>query len=99
MAQDPSTTMTADYNAVVAQLAALRDDMSKLATSVGQAGTRQGQSLMRDVNEGMTEATRYVTRKGHDADAQIEAAVSSNPYVALMIAAGMGVLIGALTRR
>ena len=99
MAVDTSAKMAADYEAVVAQLAALRDDMSKLAGTLTEAGTRQGRSLMNDVNEGMNEAARYVSKKGHDTDARIEAAVASNPYVALMIAAGMGVMIGALTRR
>lgn len=99
MAQDPSAKMAADYEAVVAQLSALRDDMARLAGTVADAGARQGKSLMNDVNEGMTEAARYVSKKGHDTDVRIEAAVAANPYVALMIAAGMGVLIGALTRR
>jgi len=97
MAQD--TTTKADFDAVVAQLAALRDDMAKLAGTLGQAGARQGQSLMNDVNQGMTEAARYVSKKGHDTDVRIEAAVAANPYVALLVAAGMGVLVGALTRR
>lgn len=99
MAQDPSAKMAADYEAVVAQLSALRDDMARLAGTVADAGARQGKSLVNDVNEGMTEAARYVSKKGHDTDVRIEAAVAANPYVALMIAAGMGVLIGALTRR
>lgn len=99
MAQDTSTKMAADYDAVVAQLAALRDDMSKLAGTLADAGTRQGKSLMNDVNEGMTEAARYVGKKGHETDLRIESAVASNPYTALLIAAGMGVLIGAMTRR
>ena len=97
MAQDTATK--ADYDAVVAQLAALRDDMAKLAGTLGQAGARQGQSLMNDVNQGMTEAARYVSQKGHDTDVRIEAAVAANPYVSLLIAAGMGLLVGALTRR
>lgn len=99
MALDASAKMAADYEAVVAQLASLREDMGKLAGSMAQAGARQGQSLANDVNEGMSEAARYVARKGHETDVRVEAAIAANPYVALMIAAGMGVLIGALTRK
>lgn len=99
MAQEPSAKIAADYEAVVAQLAALREDMSKLAGTIADAGARQGKSLINDVNEGMTEAARYVGQKGQETDVRIEAAVAANPYVALMLAAGMGVLIGALTRR
>lgn len=99
MAQDPASKAAADFDAVVAQLAALRDDMAKLAGSLTQAGARQSQSLMNDVSEGMTEAARYVGQRGQQADARIESAVASNPYVALAVAAGVGVLLGALTRR
>ena len=99
MAMETSAKMAADYEAVVAQVAALRDEMSKLAVTLADAGARQGKSLMNDVNDGMTEAARYVSKKGHDTDVRIEAAVAANPYFALMIAAGMGVMIGALTRR
>lgn len=99
MAQDIPTKMAADYEAVVAQLASLRDDMSKLATTLTDAGARQGKSLMHDVNDGMTEAARYVGKKSHETDLRIESAVAANPYTALLIAAGMGVLIGAMTRR
>jgi ElaB/YqjD/DUF883 family membrane-anchored ribosome-binding protein len=99
MAQDPSAKIAADYDSVMAQMSALRDEVSRLASTLADAGARQGKSLMNDVNEGMTEAARYVSNKGHDTDVRIEAAVASNPYVALMIAAGMGVMIGALTRR
>ena len=99
MAQDSATKIAADYEAVSAQLAALREDMSKLASTLADLGAQKSKSLMNDVNEGMTEAARYVSKKGHETDVRIEAAVASNPYAALMIAAGMGVLIGALTRR
>jgi ElaB/YqjD/DUF883 family membrane-anchored ribosome-binding protein len=38
-------------------------------------------------------------RKGHQAELRVEGAVAANPYIALGLAAGMGVLLGALTRR
>ena len=60
MAQDTSTKLAADYDVVVAQLAALRDDMSKLASTVAQVGSRQGQTLIHDVNEGMAEAAGMI---------------------------------------
>ena len=94
-----STTAEADYQAVVAQLAALREDMSKLARSVAAVAEKSGHELSRDVQDGMTEAARYVARKTHDADARLETAVSANPYMALGMAAVVGLMLGALTRR
>jgi ElaB/YqjD/DUF883 family membrane-anchored ribosome-binding protein len=47
----------------------------------------------------MTEAAAYMGRKGHQAELRVEGAVAANPYIALGLAAGMGVLLGALTRR
>jgi ElaB/YqjD/DUF883 family membrane-anchored ribosome-binding protein len=89
----------ADYEAVVAQMTALREDMAKLMSSMSSATASKSQALVRDVADGVTEATQYLSRKGQDADVRLEAAVAANPYIALGIAAGMGVLLGALTRR
>jgi ElaB/YqjD/DUF883 family membrane-anchored ribosome-binding protein len=51
------------------------------------------------MSDGMTEAASYLGRKGHAADQRLEGAVAANPYLALGLAAGMGILLGALTRR
>jgi ElaB/YqjD/DUF883 family membrane-anchored ribosome-binding protein len=99
MAQDPMTKAAADYEAVVAQMTALRGDLAKLAQDVQKAATNGGHAMAGDISAGVTEASNYITRKGRDADLRIEGAVAANPYVSLALAAGMGVLIGALTRR
>jgi ElaB/YqjD/DUF883 family membrane-anchored ribosome-binding protein len=88
-----------DYDALVAQLASLRDDVAKLAHSATASGNRAGHALAQDVTDGVAEATRYVTSKTHQADVRVEAAVAANPYIALGLAAAAGVLIGAMTRR
>ncbi len=103
MAQDPSTAKStaaaADYDALVSRLDLLREDLSKLAGSLGAAAGRQGHSMARDLSDGMTEAVSYASRKGHSAEARIESAVAANPLMALGLAAGVGLLLGALTRR
>lgn len=88
-----------DYDALVAQLAALRDDVSKLAHAASAGSSRAGHALAQDVTDGVAEAGRYISGKSHQADVRVEAAVAANPYIALGLAVGMGVLIGALTRR
>lgn len=92
-------TAAADYDVVVAQMTALRAEIAKLAQNVETIATARGQAMAKDMTEGMNEAASYLTRKGHLADARIEGAVSANPYLALGLAAGMGLLLGALTRR
>jgi ElaB/YqjD/DUF883 family membrane-anchored ribosome-binding protein len=103
MAHETSTpkvpSAAADYDAVVEQLAALREDMKKLAGSVSSAAGHRKQALSRDVTDGMTDAAHYVGRKGHEVEARLEHAVTGNPFLALGLAAGIGLLLGALWRR
>lgn len=90
---------TADYEAVLAQMEALREEMAKMTHNVQSIASRRGQAMAKDMSDGMTEAANYLGRKGHEADMRVEGAVAANPYIALALAAGMGVLLGALTRR
>ena len=92
-------TATADYDAVVAEMATMRDDVSKLAHHVQTMASARGQAMAKDVTDGMSEAAKYISQKGHNADQRVEGAVAANPYIALGLAAGMGVLLGAMTRR
>ncbi len=103
MANDTSNMKTAtpgaDYDAVVVQLAAMRGDMAKLAAAMSTLASHRGQAFAQDLSDGMTEAANYISRKGHDGDLRLEGAVAANPYIALGLAAGMGLLVGNLTRR
>jgi len=92
-------TATADYDAVVAEMAAMREDVSKLAHHVQTMASTRGQAMAKDVSDGMSEVAKYISQKGHNADQRVEGAVAANPYIALGLAAGMGVLLGAITRR
>ena len=92
-------TAGADYEAVVAQLAALRDEMSKLAGTVTEVADHRGQALAADVSDGVSEAVHYLGRQARDGEARFEGAVATHPYLALGMAAGVGLLLGALTRR
>ncbi len=92
-------TATADYEAVIAEMTAMRADVSKLAHHVQTLASTRGHAMTKDVTDAMTEAAKYIGQKGHDADQSVEGAVAANPYIALGLAAGMGVLLGALTRR
>ena len=92
-------TAGADYDAVVAQLATLRDEVSKLASAVADAAGHRGQALSAEISDGVSDATRYLGRQARSAEAQIAGAVTTHPYAVLILAAGIGLLLGKLTRR
>ena len=103
MAQQPTPLKSSDgipdYDALVEQLSNLRAEMSKLATSVSSAAAKSGTAIAQEVTEGLGDARSYVVRKGQAADQRIESAVAANPYMALALAAGLGLLLGVLSRR
>jgi ElaB/YqjD/DUF883 family membrane-anchored ribosome-binding protein len=100
MLQDGKTLKTpTDFDALVAQLASLRDDMTRLTGSVTTLAERRGRKFATDVADGVTEAVHYVERKGTGAEADLEKSVAVHPLVALGLAAGIGLLIGMMTRR
>jgi ElaB/YqjD/DUF883 family membrane-anchored ribosome-binding protein len=88
-----------DHEALSAQLAELRKDVSKLASSIGSTVSDRGHTIARDVTDGVNEAAHYMGRKGHAADVQIERAITANPYMALAMAVGAGLVLGAMSRR
>ncbi len=102
MAQQNSVaipTAGADYDAVAAQLASLRGEISKLAGTVSDAAGHRGQALAADVSDGVSDAVSYLGRQARDGEARLEGAVTTHPYVAIGMAAGIGLLLGVLTRR
>ena len=103
MALDPTTLKASDlkpdYDALLAQLEVMRADMTRMATQISGSVATQGAAMAQSVSDGMTDARHYIGRKTHAADARIEHAVAANPYVALAMAAGLGLLLGAMARR
>ncbi len=89
----------ADYDEVVAQLSALREDMAKLAQTVTGIAERRGRGFAADIAQGVSEATDYVERRGQSAEAELERTVVAHPFVSLGLAAAAGLLVGALSRR
>ena len=88
-----------DFDEVSRQLSALREDVVNLAKSVSGIAGRRGSSMAADIAEGFSEAEHYVGRKGRSAEAQLESSVVSHPLLAIGLAAGAGLLMGALARR
>lgn len=88
-----------DFEGLAAQLAALRDDLTELTGSVTTLADRRGRKMAADISEGVSEAVQYVEHKSHGAEAEFEKSVAKHPFMALGLAAGIGLLIGAMTRR
>lgn len=90
---------SADLDGLMAQLHALREDVSKLSHSAATAAESRGRKMASDISDGVTQAVHYVERKSMGAEAELEKSVATHPLMALGLAAGVGLLIGAMTRR
>ncbi len=88
-----------DFEAVSQQLAALREDMSRLADTVSGIAGRRGSHTAADIAEGYSEAKHYAVRTGKSAEHQLEASVAAHPLLAIGLAAGAGLMVGAMSRR
>lgn len=91
--------VTDDYAAVMAQMADLREEMGRMAHNVQAIAAARGHAIGQDISEGITVSAQYIGRKTMQAEQRVEGAVAANPYIALGIAAGIGALLGALSRR
>lgn len=94
-----AASVAADLEEVSRQLSALREDMAKLAETVTGIAGRRGSGMVADITEGLDEAKHYAERTGRSAEAQLGESVATHPYLAIGLAAGAGLLIGALSRR
>lgn len=102
MAREPHpepTTGTPDLAALMADLAKLRAEVTRLATQAAARASAQGEAVAEELEAAGEEARAYAGRKAKQADEAIHAAVVDSPYLALGIAAGLGLLLGALLRR
>lgn len=88
-----------DLEELAAQFSALREDLAALTQSVATMAERRGRRMASDISDGVDEAVHYFERKGQSAEAELERSVAAHPYLALGLAAGAGLLIGAMSRR
>jgi ElaB/YqjD/DUF883 family membrane-anchored ribosome-binding protein len=93
------TTVSTEMEDLMAQLKILREDVSRLTHSAAGAAEGRGRRIASDISDGVSQAVHYVERKGTDAEAELNKSVTTHPLMALGLAAGIGVLIGAMTRR
>ena len=101
MVRDTTTETSGmpDYAALMADLAVLRAEVTRLATQSAAMASASGAAMAEGFDQAVHDARRYAGRKSSEADASIQQAVTANPYLALGIAAGIGLLLGAMSRR
>lgn len=101
MARDTSTETSGipDYATLMADLAALRAEVTRLASQTAAMASVGGAAMAEGFEQAVHDARSYAGRKSSEADASLQQAVITNPYLALGIAAGIGLLLGAMSRR
>ncbi|MEH6830411.1 MAG: hypothetical protein V7661_06160 [Sulfitobacter sp.] len=73
--------------------------MSRLAETVSGIAGRRGSHMASDISEGLGETKHYVGRTGKSAEHQLEASFADHPLLAIGLAAGAALLVGAMSRR
>lgn len=81
------------------QFETLRGDVSSLVSALGKTAKGTANRTAEDLSEEITRLSSEIRDRTESAYADTEKAVTNNPVQALLIALGVGFLIGALTRR
>ena len=97
MAQDAMTKTAADFESLMQQISGLRADLTHLGSQT--LSLTRGKAAADELGAGLTEAAHYIGAKGQDAEHALERAVGANPWLALGLATGVGLLLGALARK
>jgi ElaB/YqjD/DUF883 family membrane-anchored ribosome-binding protein len=90
---------------LTADLAALRQDVARLTETIGKLVQHQAQTAGLGVSDIVGDATEKIASTAADAQSrvraasgEIEASVERNPVTAVLIAFGIGMLLGIVSR-
>jgi ElaB/YqjD/DUF883 family membrane-anchored ribosome-binding protein len=94
------------YQALEAELARLRDDIGSLAKTVRDIGSGEAQAVVDAVRDRLDKvsaearrASRRAKAGAQDAADTVQGAIEDNPLTSVLIALGLGFIIGAFLRR
>jgi ElaB/YqjD/DUF883 family membrane-anchored ribosome-binding protein len=89
-----------------AELKALREDFAALIATLKEAGTQQAGNVAAGVREAVGQMGEQVRMSAGQARAQgeamaneMEAMIARNPLTSILVALGLGYLVGVITRR
>jgi ElaB/YqjD/DUF883 family membrane-anchored ribosome-binding protein len=79
-------------------LDALREDIARLAETVTGMAGRRGSHVAAAIADGFGEAKYCAERTAKSAEHDLDASVAAHPLMAIGLAAGAGLLVGAMSR-
>ncbi len=93
------TAALTDIEALAEGFSELREEFAKLSESVAASAQRRGRRMASEISDGVGDAIHYAERRGKDAEEEIGKTVANHPLLVLGLAAGLGLIIGAMSRR
>ncbi len=93
----------ADMATLQAQMRSLQGDVAALAAAIAKAGIGQVEASVRGAFDhaasGMQDGAERAAERGEAAAAEVEALISRNPLMSLLVALGLGFLFGMVVKR
>ncbi|BCP51604.1 hypothetical protein K32_02210 [Kaistia sp. 32K] len=91
--------LSEQVKAIQAELASLTDTIRKFGSEQASAGAEALHGVAGRAGETFRASAEEARRRGHQAAEDIESHITKNPVPAVLIAAGIGLFIGALIGR
>jgi len=81
------------------QLETLREDVNTLVSTLSSTAKGKANRTAEELSSEITRLSDELQTKGHNALERAEDTITEKPFQSLMVALGVGFLIGAMTRR
>ena len=106
MAQNRQAASDGSYQALEAELAKLRDDVTSLAGTVRDIASDEVHATVDAIRDRLDKAAvearraaRRATAGANDAADMIEGTIEEHPFTSILVALGLGFVLGAFMRR
>ena len=94
-----ATKAEADAEELKAQFEVLRADVNNLVSTLGGVASAKKDRTVEEISDEVQRLTNLAKRRARQSYDDAEDAITGNPFQSVLLALGMGFLIGALTRR
>ncbi len=99
MQKTRSASGEADLGTLSREVDGLRRDVAAILSRLTAGAGESAEKLGADLSGVVDEATRLAERKGRETRVSVERSIRENPLTALGVAAGVGLLVGLVSRR